>query len=109
MLREPPGSTLFHDTTLFRSVGISNAEEPGGVGINIIDGDKVKEFCRGMHSPKGLAFVGGFLVTADETTVWKVNKKGKATKLAEKKDFPNEIEFLNDVAASRDKKSVYVT
>ena len=31
------------------------------------------------------------------------------TKLAEAKDFPNKIEFLNDVAASRDKKSVYVT
>ena len=90
-------------------VSIINAEEPGDGGINIIDGDKVKEFCRGMNSPKGLAFVGGFLVTADETTVWKVNKKGKVTKLAEKKDFPNEIEFLNDVVASRDKKSVYVT
>ena len=90
-------------------VSIINAEEPGDGGINIIDGDKVKEFCRGMNSPKGLAFVGGFLVTADETTVWKVNNKGKATKLAEKKDFPNEIEFLNDVVASRDKKSVYVT
>ena len=90
-------------------VSIINAEEPGDGGINIIDGDKVKEFCRGMNSPKGLAFVGGFLVTADETTVWKVTKNGKATKLAEKKDFPNEIEFLNDVVASRDKKSVYVT
>ena len=90
-------------------VSIINAEEPGDGGINIIDGDKVKEFCRGMNSPKGLAFVGGFLVTADETTVWKVTKKGKVTKLAEKKDFPSEIEFLNDVVASRDKKSVYVT
>ena len=58
-------------------VSIINAEEPGDGGINVIDGDKVKEFCRGMNSPKGLAFVGGFLVTADETTVWKVNKKGK--------------------------------
>lgn len=90
-------------------VTIINGDEPGDGGINVIDGDKVKEFCRGMNSPKGMAYVGGFLITADETTIWKVNKKGKATKLAEAKDFPNKIEFLNDVAASRDKKSVYVT
>ena len=86
-----------------------NGEEPGDGGINIIDDGKVKEFCRGMNSPKGIAFVGGHLVTADETTVWMVDKKGKTTKLAEKKDFSEEVEFLNDVVASRDKKSVYVT
>jgi len=90
-------------------VTMINGDEEGDGGINVIDGDKVKEFCRGMNSPKGMAFVGGFLVTADETTIWKVDKNAKATKLAEKKDFPKEIEFLNDVAASRDKKSVYVT
>ena len=90
-------------------VTMINGDEPGDGGINVIDGDKVKEFCRGMNSPKGMAYVGGFLVTADETTIWKVNKNGKTTKLAEAKDFPNKIEFLNDVAASRDKKSVYVT
>jgi len=90
-------------------VTMINDEEPGDGGINVIDGDKVKEFCRGMNSPKGIAFVGGFLVTADETTVWKVNKNGKAEKIAEKKDFPKPVEFLNDVAASRDGKSVYVT
>jgi len=90
-------------------VTMINGEEPGDGGINIIDDGKVKEFCRGMNSPKGIAFVGGHLVTADETTVWKVDKKGKTTKLAEKKDFSNEVEFLNDVVASRDKRSVYVT
>ena len=90
-------------------VTMINGEEPGDGGVNIIDDGKVKEFCRGMNSPKGIAFVGGYLVTADETTVWKVDKKGKTTKLAEKKDFSNEVEFLNDVVASRDKRSVYVT
>ena len=90
-------------------VTMINGEEPGDGGINIIDDGKVKEFCRGMNSPKGIAFVGGHLVTADETTVWMVDKKGKTTKLAEKKDFSEEVEFLNDVVASRDKKSVYVT
>ena len=57
-------------------VSMINGNEAGDGGINVIDGDKVKEFCRGMNSPKGMAFVGGFLVTADETTVWKVDTNG---------------------------------
>ena len=90
-------------------VTMINGDEAGDGGINVIDGDEVKEFCRGMNSPKGIAFVGGYLVTADETTMWKVDSNGKATKLAEAADFPSKIEFLNDVAASKDGASVYVT
>ena len=90
------------------SLGLTVSISAGEVKILKV-GTKPESVCRGMNSPKGIAFVGGFLVTADETTVWKVTKKGKVTKLAEKKDFPSEIEFLNDVVASRDKKSVYVT
>ena len=69
-------------------VTMINGDEAGDGGINVIDGDEVMEFCRGMNSPKGIAFVGGYLVTADETTLWKVDADGKATKLAEKADFP---------------------
>ena len=90
-------------------VTMINGDEAGDGGINVIDGDEVKEFCRGMNSPKGIAFVGGYLVTADETTMWKIDAEGNATKLAEASAFPAEIEFLNDVAASKDGASVYVT
>ena len=90
-------------------VTMINGDEAGDGGINVIDGDIVKEFCRGMNSPKGIAFVGGYLVTADETTMWKIDAEGNATKLAEASAFPAEIEFLNDVAASKDGASVYVT
>lgn len=86
-----------------------NGDEPGDGTIVVIDGETVEVFAKGMNAPKGLAFVGGFLVTADETTMWKVDKSGKATKLVEAKDFPKPIEFLNDVAASRDGESVYVS
>lgn len=89
-------------------VTVINGEEPGDGGINMVDGETVTEFCRGMNSPKGLAFVGGFLVCSDETTVWKVDKSGTPAKIAEKEDFPNPVEFLNDVVASKDGKSVYV-
>ena len=90
-------------------VTMINGDEPGDGEIKMLDGDKITVFAKGLNAPKGIAFVGGFLVTADETVVRKIDKKGKVTVLAEAKDFPAKIEFLNDVARSRDGKSVYVT
>ena len=90
-------------------VTMLNGGEPGDGEIKVLDGDKHEVFAKGLNNPKGMAFVGGFLVVADETVVRKIDKKGKVTVLAEAKDFPKEVTFLNDVAASRDGKSVYVT
>ena len=90
-------------------VTMLNDGEPGDGEIKVLDGDKHKVFAKGLNNPKGMAFAGGFLVVADETVVRKIDKKGKVTVLAEAKDFPKEVTFLNDVAASRDGKSVYVT
>ena len=90
-------------------VTIIDGEQPGDGGINVVDGDAVSEFCRGMNSPKGIAFVGSLLVVADETTVWAVDAKGSMHKIAEKDDFPSPIEFLNDVAAAPDGEGVYVS
>lgn len=90
-------------------VTMINGEEPGDGTIVSVDGDTVTVFAKGFNSPKGIVFVGGYLVTADETTMWKVDKTGMATKLVEAKDFPQPIEFLNDVAASKDGASVYVS
>ena len=41
-------------------VTMINGDEPGDGGINVIDGDEVKGFCRGMNSPKELP-CGGYL------------------------------------------------
>lgn len=90
-------------------VTIIGGDAPGDGTINVVDDGRVAVFARGFNAPKGIAYVGGFLVTADETNVWKVDAKGVATKLAEAKNFPMAIEFLNDVAASLDGKAVYVT
>ena len=90
-------------------VTMLNGGEPGDGEIKVLDGDKHEVFAKGLNNPKGMAFVGGFLVVADETVVRKIDKKGKVTVLAEAKDFPKEVTFLNDVATSRDGKSVYVT
>ncbi|MCA9089719.1 MAG: hypothetical protein KDA90_13925 [Planctomycetaceae bacterium] len=90
-------------------VTLINGEEPGDGTIAVLDGDTVTVFAKGFNAPKGLVYVGDYLVTADETTMWKIDKSGQATKLVEAKDFPQPIEFLNDVAAGRDGASVYVS
>jgi hypothetical protein len=89
-------------------VSIINGEVPGDGTIVAVDGETVTVFAKGFSNPKGLVFVGDYLVTADETTLWKVDKDGTATKLAEAKAFPQPIEFLNDVAAGKDGTCVYV-
>jgi sugar lactone lactonase YvrE len=86
-----------------------NGDEPGDGTIVAVDGEEVSVFAKGFNAPKGLVFVGQHLITADETTVWKVDAKGNATKLAEAKDFPAPIEFLNDVAPGKDGECVYVS
>lgn len=90
-------------------VTMINGEEPGDGSIVYVDGETVTVFAKGFSSPKGIVFVGNYLVTADETTMWKIDKQGSVTKLVEAKDFPQPIEFLNDVAASKDGASVYVS
>lgn len=90
-------------------VTMINGEEPGDGSIVSVDGETVTVFAKGFSSPKGIVFVGNYLVTADETTMWKIDKQGLVTKLVEAKDFPQPIEFLNDVAASKDGASVYVS
>ncbi len=90
-------------------VTIIGGDEPGDGAIYVVDGDEVKPFAKGLDNPKGIAFIKGALVTADGTKVFKINNKGKVSVLAEAKDFPAEVEFLNDVAATRSKDAVYVT
>ena len=86
-----------------------NDEVPGDGTIVSLEGDTITVFAKGFNSPKGIVYVGDYLVTADETTLWKIDKNGTASKLAEAKDFPKPIEFLNDVAVARDGTSVYVS
>jgi hypothetical protein len=86
-----------------------NGDEPGDGTIVSLDGETVSVFAKGLNAPKGLVFVGDYLVASDETTLWKVDKAGTVTKLAEAKDFPQPIEFLNDVAVGKDGASVLVS
>ena len=90
-------------------VTMINGDEPGDGTIKVVDGDSISVFATGLNDPKGIAFVGGYLVVADGTTVRVIDENGKVAVLAEAEDFPSQVEFLNDVAASDDGQSVYVT
>lgn len=89
-------------------VTMINGDEPGDGTIVKVDGDTVSVFAKGFNNPKGLVYVGKQLVASDETVLWKIDKDGNTSKLVESKDFPQPVEFLNDVAAGKDGESVYV-
>ncbi len=91
-------------------VTVMNSQETPGDGmVRMIDGDQITDFATGMDEPKGMAYVGGFLVVTDLKRVWKIDAKGKSTVLAATEAFPQPPSYLNDMAAAPDGKSVFVT
>jgi len=88
---------------------MNSADKEGDAVIKMLDEGKVSVFAKGLNEPKGIAFTGDYLVTADQTRVMKIDSKGNVSILAEKKSFKREVSFLNDVAVSHDRKSVFVT
>jgi sugar lactone lactonase YvrE len=88
---------------------VMGGEGNGDAVVKRLKDGRVEVFARGMDEPKGIAFVGGFLVTSDLKRMWKIDEQGRATVLVEEKDFPHPVLFLNDVAAAPDGKSVFVT
>ena len=88
---------------------MNSPDTEGDAVIKMLDGDKVTVFAKGLNEPKGIAFTGDYLITADQTRVMKIDRKSNVSILAEKKGFPREVSFLNDVAVSHDRKSVFVT
>lgn len=88
---------------------MNSADEEGDAVIKMLDEGKVSVFAKGLNEPKGIAFTGDYLVTADQSRVMKIDSKGNVSILAEKKSFKREVSFLNDVAVSHDRKSVFVT
>jgi len=88
---------------------MNSPDTEGDAVIKMLDGDKVTVFAKGLNEPKGIAFTGDYLITADQTRVMKIDRKGNVSILADKKSFPREVSFLNDVAVSHDRKSVFVT
>jgi sugar lactone lactonase YvrE len=86
-----------------------NGREDGDGVIKVIQGEDVSVFATGLSEPKGIAYVGGFLVASDLQRVVKVNSEGQVSVLAAPEDFPHPPSYLNDVSVDRDGKGVYVT
>ncbi|MDI1251208.1 MAG: SMP-30/gluconolactonase/LRE family protein [Lacunisphaera sp.] len=95
---------------LFVSLMGENRKDGDGDGriVRVTDG-AVAVFSAGLDDPKGLAFTGEHLITADFTRVWRIDAQGKRTLLAGPADFPHPPVFLNDVALAPDGRSVFVT
>jgi hypothetical protein len=60
-----------------------------------------------LRNPRGLAFVGNFLVVTDTDRVWKISQAGRVTLLAS--SFPFPVLFLNDAAAEKNGRAVFVS
>ncbi len=90
-------------------VTVMGEQQPGDAVIKVMEGDTPRVFASGMDEPKGIAFTGKYLVTTDVKKVWKIDKDGNKSVLADQQDFPHPVSYLNDTAAAPGGKSVYVT
>ena len=106
----PESVTRGFDGDLFVSLmGVSRTAGDGDGKIVRVHGDKVTDFTTGLNDPKGTVFAGGFIITADFDTVWKIDAQGNKSVLAGPKDFPVVPAFLNDVEVEPSGKSILVT
>ena len=95
---------------LFVSImGPSRKAGDGDGKVVRVHGETVTEFTTGLNDPKGIVFAGGFVITADFDTVWKIDEKGNKSVLAGPKDFPTAPTFLNDVEVEPSGRSILVT
>ncbi|MEI7652333.1 MAG: SMP-30/gluconolactonase/LRE family protein, partial [Verrucomicrobiota bacterium] len=98
------------DGDLFVSImGASRKYGDGDGKIVRVHGETVTDFTTGLNDPKGTVFAGGFIITADFDTVWKIDAQGHKSVLAGPKDFPVVPAFLNDVEVEPSGQSILVT
>ncbi len=89
-------------------VTVMNAKEGGDGELVEISVDGVKTFAKGFNEPKGIVYLNNHLYFSDLTRIWEVDKDGNARVFVDKKDFPEEVLYLNDVATDVDEKGIYV-
>ena len=89
-------------------VTVMNGKEAGDGGVVEISRDGVKTFFEGCDEPKGIVYVDNHLYFSDLTRIWKVDQAGKGEVFVDKESFPEEILYLNDVAADARGQGIYV-
>ena len=78
------------------------------VQVDVFTGDVTLRRQGGaLRNPRGLAFVGNFLVVTDTDKVWKISQAGDVTPLATTFPFPPVL--LNDTAVEKGGRAVFVT
>src|SRR5688500_16048083 len=77
---------------------MNGPKAPGDGVVEVSGGTAAKDFAIGLDEPKGICFTGKMLVTTDLKRVWKIDEKGEKSILAEEKDFPLPISYLNDAS-----------
>lgn len=91
-----PESCVFGGDTLFVSdIGEYN-NRTDGVIYSIVNG-KTTAYAQRLGDPKGLGYWRGDLYAADIDRIWRVSN-GKAEIFVGPTDFPEEPNFLNDIA-----------
>jgi sugar lactone lactonase YvrE len=94
---------------------MNDGSTPGDGVVKVMEGQgkdggiSVKIFASGFDEPKGICFTGKFLVTTDIKRVWKIDERGSKSVLADEKDFPRPIRFLNDTACEPGGATVFVS
>lgn len=107
---KPESVTRGFDGDLFVTLmGERRVPGDGDGSIVRVSGETVTKFAKDFDDPKGLAFVGDLLVTADFTNVWTIDASGARRLLAGPEAFPHPPLFLNDVAPAPDGRGVLVT
>ena len=90
-------------------VTVMNGREDGDGVVKVIQGDSVSVFASGLSEPKGIAFVGGYLIASDLTRVVKIDADGVVSDLAGPAAFPHAPSYLNDISVDANGTGVYVT
>ena len=90
-------------------VTVMNGREDGDGVIKVIQGEDVSVFATGLSEPKGIAFLGDYLVASDLQRVVKVDVNGQVSVLAGPAAFPHPPSYLNDVSVDINGTGVYVT
>ncbi len=78
------------------------SDEVGGDVLMMSSGGRMAKFVSGFDDPSGMAIRGDWLYVCDEGNggqLWKVNKNGKKTLVAEKLGRPRNVLFLDDKTA----------
>lgn len=107
-LKNPESVAVGGDGRIYVSV-IGEFNKDGDGSIVVVQDGKAVPFAQGLNDPKGLIAFQGQLYVTDKTRVLRISKSGKVSVFADKKAFPKEPLFLNDITLDQKTGMIYVS